>query len=194
MSTDPVHQPPFDDAAIEAVIQQAARRLAALAPEFQILVVWPKPAGEIVPNRAGGASSGGWPTFSTAAGGRSSGTRSAAKAASCDTVQEPNEARSARSRGADRWTFVHAQPDAQADNLIDSARTPAPACAAVLSNAAGAWFTVASVSIGNDPGGVRVLKAGRAYRVRPDTAASDRARSGQGAPAEPASVVNIENS
>ncbi len=53
MSADPVPHALFDDAAIEAVIQQAARRLAAVAPRVQILVVWPKPAAEIVPRTSG---------------------------------------------------------------------------------------------------------------------------------------------
>lgn len=43
----------FDDAVIETVIQYAARRLAELAPELQILVVWPKPADEIAPASSG---------------------------------------------------------------------------------------------------------------------------------------------
>jgi len=45
--------PAFDDAAIEAVLQKAARRLAAVAPQVHILVAWPRPAAEIVPRSSG---------------------------------------------------------------------------------------------------------------------------------------------
>jgi hypothetical protein len=50
---DPYRRAQFDDAAIEAVLQLAARRLAAVAPHIHILVVWPKPAAEIAPRSSG---------------------------------------------------------------------------------------------------------------------------------------------
>jgi hypothetical protein len=53
MSADPRPHPVFDDAAIEAVIQLAARRLAHVAPEVHILVVRPNPPDEIAPRTSG---------------------------------------------------------------------------------------------------------------------------------------------